>query len=308
MWICQQYKSFKYSENNYDWDVPLAPSSSDFGIDEWKNARELSKDVDGQQHDLRKYGFTFLSALIAADSLTKLFYDADERIILGVVGVTLLLTVALSLFDRRYELFKHAIAIRAKILEARLNLELTETIHYRSKMDNFEGYVFWIYATFAAVAGIVGVFVLYPRLYSSVLVALLTITAVIALYAICRIKPNLSGLVDWSLDRVCCKQGEKVRVTATNLCPDRTATYEANAIIWEIRKEGETETAFSKTTPVKIVIPKDNNYSWELSTEELKPGIYRFFPSNPKEAKMEGLPEGLWQKPLKRAIVISDPT
>lgn len=279
----------------------LIPSSNEYGIDEWKSAREIFVEVDDHQHDLRKYGFTFLSALIAADSLTILFSGSDDRVVFAVVGVTLLLTVALSLFDRRYELFKHAVAIRAKILETRLNLELTETISYRSRMDNFEGYVFWIYVTFAAVAGIVGIIILYPRLYLLGIVVLITGIAVIALYAISRIMPNLTGLVDWSMDRVVCIQGEKVRITATNLCPNISVSFEAKRTLWEIRKEGEAKPVFSETSPVEIVIAKENNYSWELLTDNLDPGIYRLFPSNPKEFERKGL----WERPLKRAIVIT---
>lgn len=279
----------------------MIPSSNEYGIDEWKSAREIFVEVDDHQHDLRKYGFTFLSALIAADSLTILFSGSDDRVVFAVVGVTLLLTVALSLFDRRYELFKHAVAIRAKILETRLNLELTETISYRSRMDNFEGYVFWIYVTFAAVAGIVGIIILYPRFYLLGIVVLITGIAVIALYEISRITPNLTGLVDWSMDRVVCSQGEKVRITATNLRPNISVSFEANRTLWEIRKEGETKPVFSETSPVGIVIAKENNFSWELLTDKLEPGIYRLFPSSPKEFK----PEGLWERPLKRAIVIS---
>ena len=282
----------------------MIPSPSDFGLDEWKSAREIFNEVDDHQHDLRKYGFTFLSTLIAADSLTTLFITAGDRVVFAVVGVTLILTVALSLFDRRYELFKHAVAIRAKILETRLNLELTETISYRSRMDNFEGYVFWIYATFATVAGIVGSIILFPKL-NLLGIVIITGIAIIALIEINKIKPNLTGLVDWSLDRVSCKQGEKLRITATSLCPDISVSYGANETLWEIRKEGETKPAFSKTSPVEIIIPKENNYSWELTTDKLEPGIYRFFPSNPKGAESEGLPKGLWPKPLKRAIVIS---
>ncbi|MCL5949027.1 MAG: hypothetical protein M1490_00940, partial [Candidatus Bathyarchaeota archaeon] len=83
----------------------MVQTSSDYAIDEWKEARHVVEKFDDRQHDLRKYGFTFLSALIAVDSLTKLYSSVDDRIRIAVVGVTLLLTVALRLLDKSYSLF-----------------------------------------------------------------------------------------------------------------------------------------------------------------------------------------------------------
>jgi hypothetical protein len=279
----------------------LLPPSSDFGIDEWKSARQVFEKFDDRQHDLRKYGFTFLSALIAADSLTKLV-NADDRISLAVVGITLLLTVALSLLDRNYELYKKATAIRAKILEVRLNLELTETISYRYEMDRFSLYVLVVYAAFAIVAGLVGISVLYPKVLLLLLTAAFTVAAVIVLGLIHKLKPNLERSVDWSFDRVMCEQGEKVRIIATNLCGSDPVCFDIDKPAWEVWKDGETTKPVHTEPSAGIVIGPGNNYSWELPT--LEPGIYRVFPYHVLESKRKG---DKWIFPLERAIIISEP-
>jgi membrane protein implicated in regulation of membrane protease activity len=305
--------------------------TSDNGMDEWKSARDVYGKFDDRQHELRKYGFTFLSALIAADSLTKL--GADSRIAFAIISITLLLTVALRLLDQNYALFIEAVNIRARILEVRLNLELSDTISDRYERDKFGRYVFGMYAVFAVVAGAVGIIVLYPNVLLLVLTAVFLIASVIALALIQRLTVNLKRSVDWSFDRTLCEQGEKVRIIATNLCP-KTAVSFRNGVVWEVRKEGEKGFVYQEKTD-GLEIKPGNNYSWELSIEKpiekplgdiidkiigkfndspaqeptqkhmvrLEPGIYRVFPSYVEGSKIPGL----WDEPLKRAIIVSKP-
>jgi hypothetical protein len=286
--------------------VLLDSSSNDFGIEEWKLAREVFEKFDDRQHDLRKYGFTFLTALIAADSLTKLVKDADDRIRLTVVGVTLLLTVALKLLDKNYELFMSATAMRAKILEVRLNLELTETISFRHEWDRFDRYVLGVYVLFAAVTGAVGTALLYPGVLFSALVLTFTGIAVIALVAIHLLKPNLERTVDWSFDRIMFTQGEKARIILTNL-GNKPVSFDEEQVVWEVRKEGETGLAYSEKAPSEgIIVAAGGNYIWEFPKEklDLESGIYRVFPGNVRQSKEKGT---VWSRPMKRAIIISKP-
>jgi membrane protein implicated in regulation of membrane protease activity len=301
--------------------------SSDSGLDEWKAARDVFDKFDDRISDLRKFGFTFLSGLIAADALTKLFAAPDDRIRLGVVGITLLLTVALMVLDKNYQLFQIAAGIRAKILEVRLNLELTETIAFRSDMDKFRDYVLAVYLAFAGVAGLVGILLFYPKVTWLLATSGFTIIAAVSIYLINRHQPNLERQVDWSLDRTTCALGEKIRITVTNLCPKDSVSF-PKGNIWVVRKEDGTKDVYSEPNP-GIVISEGNNYSWELSTDKLKePGIYRVFPAYVEKKEKEGLWSeihrafqrvfhskvkekikeeeglGLWSAPLKRAIIV----
>lgn len=281
----------------------LGDKTSDSGLDEWKTARDVFDKFDDRISDLRKFGFTFLSGLIAADALTKLWNAPDDRIRLGVVGITLLLTVALMVLDKDYELFQYAAGIRAKILEVRLNLELTETIGFRSGMDKFRYYVLAVYLAFAGVAGLVGILLFYTEVTYLWATSVFTIIAAVFICLINRIQPNLERQVDWSFDRTTCELGEKVRITVTNLCPENPVSFPKGKSAWVVRKEGRIEDIYPEPNPEGIVIAGGNNFSWELSTDKLKePGIYRVFPAKVVEKNVK---EGLWSEPLKRAIIVT---
>ncbi len=274
--------------------------SGDNGLDEWKAARDVFDKFDDRISDLRKFGFTFLSGLIAADALTKLFNAPDDRIRLGVVGITLLLTVALMVLDKNYQLFQFAAGIRAKILETRLNLELTETIAFRSNMYKFKDYVLAIYLAFASVAGLVGILLFYPKVTWLSATIIFTVISAIFIYFINMRQPNTERQVDWSFDRTTCELGEKIRITVTNLC-DNPVSFPTGNPLWAIRKEGKDTYLFSELNPAGLTVLGQNNYTWEISTDNLDgPGIYRVHP-----AFVEGNGvEGLWQNPMKRAIIV----
>ena len=197
----------------------MVQASNDYAFGEWKEARHVIEKFDDRQHDLRKYGFTFLSALIAADSLTKLFSGVDDRIRIAVISVTLLLTVALRILDKSYSLFMEAATVRAKILEVKLNLELTEGISYRYQKDKFHLYALMVYGSFAIVSGLVGILLMYPNFLLSVIVAVLVGISVTVILFVHRLTINLDNAIDWSFDRIECIMGEKIRIVATNLCP-----------------------------------------------------------------------------------------
>ena len=95
---------------------------ADNGLDEWKAARDILSKFDDRIADLRKWGFSFLSGLITADALTKLFGGNDfpnDRIGIAIFSITLVLVIALMVLVKNYQLFQTATAIRARILETR---------------------------------------------------------------------------------------------------------------------------------------------------------------------------------------------
>jgi hypothetical protein len=275
--------------------------SSDFGLEEWKAARSIFEKFDDRIGELRKFGFTFLSGLIAADALTELFSAPDDRVRLGVVGITLLLTVALMVLDKNYQLFQSAAGIRAKNIEVNLNLELTEILEFRSGMDNFKNYVLAVYLSFAAVAGLVGILLFYPNAILLLFTSGLTIIAGFAIYVINGRKPDLERQVDWTLNRTRFKVGEKIRITVTNICPGNSVSFLKGKPVWKIRKEGDEKTdVYVQDNPNGIIITKQNNFSWELVLDKFEHGIYRIFPSDISDNQTQEL----WDRPLKRAIIV----
>ena len=125
---------------------------------EWEKARELIKDYDNRLHDLRKFGFSFITGLLTIGSLVtqtiargvttnniEITGESTEIIAgpfnLGVFIITIMLIVALHLFDKNYRVFQEAANTRIKVLERKLNLELSEavTVRYETREKSGKG-------------------------------------------------------------------------------------------------------------------------------------------------------------------------
>ena len=140
-------------------------------MEEWKSARKLLGQFDDRLHDLRKYGFSFITALLAAESILIPGPEAKaagqavipDRIKLAVMLATLLLIMGMRLMDKHYRLFQEAAMVRAKIIERSLNLELSDAIAFRYNGEHFWRYINWLYYLFAWTTGLLGVFILYPN-------------------------------------------------------------------------------------------------------------------------------------------------
>src|SRR3989442_3743868 len=124
-------------------------------MEEWTSAREVIAKFDDRLHDLRKYGFTFVAALLTADSILvptqisigteKVYLPNDIKF--AVLLVSLSLLIILKIFDITYSDFLKAAVTRANIIEKELNLELTETIsfvyRYKTIMKNLPSILYY---------------------------------------------------------------------------------------------------------------------------------------------------------------------
>ncbi len=127
-------------------------------LEEWKAARSLLKDFDDRVGDLRKYGFTVVTALLAINSflLPSSVGGKDsltDQVKLAAIGSMMLLIVALRYVERSYRLFQDAASTRARIIERILNFELTGKISDRFQkgyeMSHVDlVYFFFLFAVF----------------------------------------------------------------------------------------------------------------------------------------------------------------
>src|SRR5712692_10472090 len=113
---------------------------------EWESARGLLKDFDDRIDALRKYGFTFVTALLTAQSLLLPFVArlTDSTVLpdsvkFAVVSVTLILILTVKVIETGYQSFQQAASSRATIIERVLNLELTDVITKRFKAGHVKG-------------------------------------------------------------------------------------------------------------------------------------------------------------------------
>lgn len=271
-------------------------TSSSYGnaLEEWKEARAVLARFDENLHDLRKYGFIFLAALLASDSIQTIL-KLEENARLALILITIVFIIALRLVDKNYEQFQSATVIRAMILERILNIELTETISYRYRRDRFSLHVQLLYISFIVLAGGLGSIILSVgyQLFLSLAFATAGIAFILAFpKTLNLILRHSEGLPeeDWIIDRLSCEQGEKVRIIITNL-DEKYIKFESGEVVCEIKEEGGNW-AHEVKAESQISIPGYGNHSWLWDTKQAKPDkIYRVQPRG-------------WNVPLKRSIMV----
>jgi hypothetical protein len=186
-------------------------------MSEWQEARGILARFDNNLHDLRKYGFTFITGLLAVSGLlsnsgSTALTDPTKAVVLAV---TLGLIVVLKLLDTQYGLYEEAAAIRARIIENRLNLDLTNDIAFLAEAGSWWEYVQALYYGFVALTALLGVAILWNDPEMAVLVSDSALIAAMLMWGFGQ-KRNVP-LTDWSVDQKIVPTGGSVRITFTNL-------------------------------------------------------------------------------------------
>lgn len=127
-------------------------------LDEWKEARSTISRFDENLDGLRKYGFTVIAGLLAANAVQS-YVNFNNPTKCGLIVITIAFIVGLYLLDIYYQRMVYAASIRAKNLETVLNIGLTKTICDRFQKENLSRFIRWIYIGFIVIAAIIGVIV-----------------------------------------------------------------------------------------------------------------------------------------------------
>ena len=269
------------------------PSSGN-ALEEWKEARGVLARFDGNLNDLRKYGFIFLAALLAADSVQALL-KLEENTRFALIVITIAFIVTLRLLDHNYQQFQNAASIRARILETILNIELTETISDRYKRNRLDGYILSVYVGFVLMAGGLGAAILSAGYWFWLIVATVLGIGLISAFSL-TLTVNLLTHgkdlpeEDWIIDRVSCEQGEKVRITITSL-GEKNVNFKSRHVVCEIKDE-EGNLVDTVEAKSEVSIPSYGNHSWLWDTNKTEPDkIYRVWPRG-------------WGAPMKRSILV----
>jgi hypothetical protein len=270
-------------------------------LKEWETARDVLKGFDEKLHDLRKYGFSFITGLLTIEGMFVSSQDEKHLAPLTAFSVLLanmILILALRLIDRNYEVFQIATATRACLLERVLNIELTDVISLWFKNAHVRWYLNVVYALFIFVVCLLGWSALegHPEFQGATLFS--SIASVDLLVLICiSVSTWYPKRGDWTLDRVDCTQGEPISLTVTNLFD--VESLEIPRPAWKLCLEGHSDPRSNFQSDVdvnaaELKISARNSYTWLMETETCTPGIYRVFRQFPK---------GTWT-PLDRKIRI----
>jgi hypothetical protein len=291
---------------------------------EWEKARETIENLENNMHDLRKYGFSFITALLAAESLLIPAGSSStalpDSIKVAVLAVTLILIVTLHLIDRNYQALQSAAASRAKILERTLNLQLTEVMSLRYRTSRVQWYVTGVYAAFTVGVLVLGSVVLYPNY---IYIIVLWLAAIIALiFVMLSAGPNYPyGRIDWTLDRLKCKAGEEVGITLTNLYEkeikfehgqiilgkpgklNKPIYFKEQIIFKIVREDDGTVVKIEKVDQLSIIGGDSHTWFWKIPPR-VKEGMYSVHRAVLERRKYHLKPE-YSLRPLLRKLRIS---
>jgi len=161
--------------------MPMTITTQDLQQKEWQAARDVIVKYDDQLDGLRKYGFTFITGLLTAQSLLT---TIEPSLKVSVILVTLVLIVALRLLDRYYQLLQKAAIKRAIVIEKCLNLELTETTFDVYHHRRLYVWLNLIYGLFAGGAGLIGLFLITSFGWEEVVIGVATLATIIVVLLI----------------------------------------------------------------------------------------------------------------------------
>jgi len=253
-----------------------SPGSEDRALDEWKEARSVIARFENNLHDLRKYGFTFVTALLAADGLLSQGGNTvvPPGVKAGVLVTTMGLIVTLKLLDTHYGLFQKAASIRGRLLEDRLNLDITSDLSMFYELEHWRAYVQALYYGFVGLTVLVGFAILESdrRLVALTLVAGAASGLLINFVS----KEKQTGLEDWSVDKKIVSQGTPVRITFTNLDPKDCDNPGPFRVSWNVKSELAMAATGQvwEASPVEAQLEYFESHDWLWETEEAKPDLY----------------------------------
>ncbi len=161
-------------------------------FEEWKEARRQITGLDDTLAGLRKYGFTFITALLAADSiLGQATINAaviiSPEVKFAVFLSILVLVAGLYATDNFYGVVQKGAAARAREIENHFGKGgLTGTISKFYAQRFLWLYIEFLYVTFALASEVLAVIVLYPSPLLLTLMTFATMTTLLFIYRLHR--------------------------------------------------------------------------------------------------------------------------
>jgi hypothetical protein len=280
--------------------------NEDYNFEEWQTTREQIQNFDNLIHDIRKYGFTFITALLATQALLIPYLPQQspnipqtlivfpDIIKAAILGITLLLILAVAFFEKSYQQYQVLTAQRSIILELKLNLNLTKTLSYQFNNSTIKSCEFLVYLIYVLATFALAIFIINQK-YIAIIIGLLFISIVVLLI-IFNMKhanhPNWPN-VDWSVNKLECKKGEKIEITATNLGMNPIKLYHGDPV-WEIRKQDRSVRPYTEKIKIDLELNQFDSYTWFWDTKKFV-GVYQIFPLFPKSCRCKN-------NPLKKII------
>ena len=270
-------------------------------LKEWEQARDVLKTFDDRIHDLRKYGFTFVTGLFTIEGILLPFVSSAPSSTItpiakfGVLAATTLLIIVLRWFDGNYQGFLYGASLRAIVIERFLNLEITDEISVRYEIEKLWIPKIVLYAGFEGAVFILAWALLpdFLSLSSGYIYFFVGAAAESILYYAFFSPQRLRNKLDWSLDRLVCRGGDRIRVMVTNLNSkkkwtgrgskqNQAITWNRNQTAWRILNQMNrpvySENVTQGPNPLYrrgiVEVKPGSSYTWSFEVN-LEPGIYQ---------------------------------
>jgi hypothetical protein len=256
-------------------------------LEEWKEARAVLARFDEDLHDLRKFGFSFITALLSLESFllpSNVITGSNglplaDDVKTAVLLVTLVLVFGVQVLDRNYQVYEEAAATRAIVIERKLNLELTDDISVRYAAGQVKWGVNLLYWLFIAALSGLGVVVLWPNYLRIITLGMIFLLATVASTLLLRVRLPY-GDADWTVDALECDVGEKIGITVVGL--GKRVGYREGERIWEITDQDNKPLLppqHMDNDDGPIVLRPGESYTWLWDTSGVNPGIYEVWRS-----------------------------
>jgi hypothetical protein len=243
-------------------------------LTEWQEARDVLARFDGNLHDLRKYGFSFVTGLLTVDAL---FATISDYFRLAALIGTMALIVVLALVDRNYRVFEEGATQRATLLENRSSSELTKTIVRTYDQERVGTAFKWVYRGLAVVTFMLGVLVLGLSPVPQLLNGVALVAAIILLVRI-EERLELRPWVYFEVDGFKYKKPSEVLVVVTHLSNYKLPPITLRDAVCAVYNENGTRVkgkAFECVLKKPIQIPPGGDYRWTFPTKHIDSGLYR---------------------------------
>ena len=276
-------------------------SGNDLRPQEWSQARATVQSVDTTLTDLRKYGLSFVAGLLTAQGLTEVAGSPTSSYVpysvkLAIIVVSLLLILAMVAIERVNRAVQRAAAYRARSLERHLGMELTDDIANFYEAYSVLDWIDFLYLLFIVATGALGLAILNAGAWSWNWATICDIVATgAALGMVFVIGPRRKDeVIDWTLDRYRCNQGDRLTILATNFS-SLTVKASAGDAVWSVEGLPEDKGKKGVWRNDDQGIPPNGTRVWILTTGDLEPGVYPFrimvrvgkIPRGAKELKLD---------------------
>jgi hypothetical protein len=249
-------------------------------LDEWKEARSVIARFDNNLHDLRKYGFSFVTALLAANGLISISQTevVPAEVKASILVVTMGLIVALKLLDCHYLCFEKAASYRCRILEDRLNLELTGDLAFFYNLEKWWVNILLLYLGFIGLTATLGIAILWNHPILLVLTIVATVISAVLILILDIRRSTKKDLQDWTVDLKIVHQRTPLRITYTNLNSNEREKPGRFMLWWTVKslQKQNLKEPLEEPSVKEVNLRSFQSYVWLWETANVQPGLYEF--------------------------------